>query len=456
MNQGTPHRLSAADLFQPKYLLMSGAGLVAAVALANRVVRFIYYHVVKFDFPHFWPISVFAPRWPDPLGFLTALGVGLLFFLCLLWLTRVRFALGPVLLTGLLLVLGSNLVQGVEFGLVIPISDSSELCAQYFHDAVKIQDPVAFLTHFEQIQSGLQVHGRTHPPGAVLLFYFFNKIFSSPGGIAVAIAAAAVSLSSVFFHALCRQEFQDREFAGYLTWLLLLIPAVQIYDLASLDAVIAALLTGALYFIRHPKPIPGVLGSVLLLFLASFLSFGALFIFPVMLGYEVWSRRSFGRSALTSLALVSLYLVLARTWHFNYLHSFLIASRLENPEGFRGFSEPLSYFFTRLEGISEIILFLGPFLGWLLLAGWQAMKQDRPRLFALTGLAAATLLVIFATGAFRTGETARTCLFIYPYLLFPVASGLAHERIGTKEKNLLLALVFLQSLLMQMFGFYFW
>ena len=140
----------------------------------------------------------------------------------------------------------------------------------------------------------------------------------------------------------------------------------------------------------------------------------------------------------------------------NYLDSLLIASRLENPQGFRGFSEPASYFFTRLEGISEILIFFGPFLGWLLLAGWGAMKQGRPRLYALTWLVVVTLLGMLATGAFRTGETARACLFIYPYLLFPVASGLAGEKIGTREKYLLLALVFLQGLLMQMFGFYFW
>jgi hypothetical protein len=175
-----------------------------------------------------------------------------------------------------------------------------------------------------------------------------------------------------------------------------------------------------------------------------------------MAGYELLRCKSLRRSAVVLLVLCTVYLIMDWVFHFNYLNSFRIASLLENPQGFRGFSEPASYFFTRLEGISEILVFFGPFLGLLMIQGLRIMKMDRLNLLALTWLALGTLLAIFATGAFRTGETARACLFIYPYLLFPVACCLRHYQTATREKNLLLCLVFLQSLFMQLFGFYFW
>jgi len=71
-------------------------------------------------------------------------------------------------------------------------------------------------------------------------------------------------------------------------------------------------------------------------------------------------------------------------------------------------------------------------------------------------LAVGTLLAMFATGAFRTGETARACLFIYPYLLLPVAAQLDHQQPDASDRRLLVWLVFGQTLLMQTFGGYFW
>jgi len=142
--------------------------------------------------------------------------------------------------------------------------------------------------------------------------------------------------------------------------------------------------------------------------------------------------------------------------HFNYLASFLIASRLENSRGFYLLASPASYLFTRLEGVCEIVLFLGPFLGWLLWKGIRSLRQSSRNLFALAWLGALTLAAMFLAGAFHTGETARACLFIYPYLLFPVAAYLQQGRLSPQDAKILPVLVFFQSLGMQMFGFYFW
>ena len=66
-----------------------------------------------------------------------------------------------------------------------------------------------------------------------------------------------------------------------------------------------------------------------------------------------------------------------------------------------------------------------------------------------------TLLGMFLVGAWRTGETARACAFIYPFLLFPVAKLLDVD--STKNARLQLAsLVILQTVVMQSLGTFHW
>ncbi|MCH8288217.1 MAG: hypothetical protein IID12_03800 [Candidatus Marinimicrobia bacterium] len=65
-------------------------------------------------------------------------------------------------------------------------------------------------------------------------------------------------------------------------------------------------------------------------------------------------------------------------------------------------------------------------------------------------------MMMFLAGAYRIGESARAAMFIYPYLLFPVISHLKEINAEMYERNQLLALVFVQALVMQLFGDYFW
>jgi hypothetical protein len=117
------------------------------------------------------------------------------------------------------------------------------------------------------------------------------------------------------------------------------------------------------------------------------------------------------------------------------------------------FVDPVNYLFTRLEDVSEILFFFGPFL---IVLFWRGMKRiEFTPLFTLSVLAIATLLGIFLVGAWRTGETARACAFIYPFLLFPVAKLL--DAGSTKNARLQLAsLVFLQTIVMQSLGTFHW
>ncbi|GAW94001.1 hypothetical protein [Calderihabitans maritimus] len=192
------------------------------------------------------------------------------------------------------------------------------------------------------------------------------------------------------------------------------------------------------------------------MFIASFLTFGFLFIIPVLLFYEVLREKNIIKLLITITSLFLIYLVIYVVFNFNYLNSFRIASSIENPEGFRLLSDPIDYFFTRLENIFEILLFLGPFLTILAFWGITILKKKSKDLFIITILGVSSLLAMFLTGAYKTGETARACIFIYPFLMFPIAAYLENRNIGFSEQYQLSWLTFGQAVLMQLFGFYFW
>jgi hypothetical protein len=408
-----------------------------------------------FDAPRWWPLSIFNPRTPTPVNILLAVGVALGFVAALWRLERTQYRrFAEVAVLGLLLILGANAVQGPDHGFVRPTAGGT---IQYYHDALQHSEPsVVFLNEFNRIQPTLGDHARTHPPGAVLLFRALILLTGdSPARISVLIAVSGSLLSAYFFRLLLSAAIPNAS-ANAAVFLLLLLPALQIYYCASLDAVIASLLLGTIGLFCLPSTRLRIVGSTVCLVTASFLTFGFVWVLPLLLIVEVnrWEgRRSLLRLAGLSAGLLTFYLALYVCCGFSYVAALRTATHLENPQGFRLLAEPLSYFFTRLEDIAEIALFTGPVLLSTLFQNLRRFQREHllgGRLF-LTALA--TLGALFLTGAYRTGETARACLFTFPYLLLPVLANPVFE--GHKRKWLMAA-VFGQALLMQLLGRYFW
>jgi hypothetical protein len=68
----------------------------------------------------------------------------------------------------------------------------------------------------------------------------------------------------------------------------------------------------------------------------------------------------------------------------------------------------------------------------------------------VTTVAVILLLVMFVTGAYRTGETARACLFVVPFI------GLSFARLGAERLRLLTIAAAIQTIGMQVLGNYGW
>jgi len=75
----------------------------------------------------------------------------------------------------------------------------------------------------------------------------------------------------------------------------------------------------------------------------------------------------------------------------------------------------------------------------------------------LRALLTASLMAMMLAGVYRTGETARAAMFIYPLLIPSVGMIFPPELISVNRKaTMFIATLFFQGLIMQLIGDYFW
>jgi len=437
------------DLFTTRRIVWILLIFASLVLVMDRVGCAACHFFGILDCPVFWPFSVFSTRVPSFLDIIVA-GFVMIAFYCFS-----RFVCGShvkiigVVGAGIALLIGSTFIQGWGSGFITPIAGGNP-GEQYWHDAIRVCDPADFLRRFITIQPNLLTHARTHPPGAVLAIWALNRLSGgTPGILALMLGIVSAGLTAWAFYGIARSELSSIV-AARLTWLYLLTPAVQIYTFASLDALIAALILVAVYLFLHRDTWLIVFGVAVCLFAASLLSFAFLFVLPVLVGVA-WRRRM-GRLAVVLILVFVMHSFLAAFTGFNYWIAFRQASAIENPGGFSLWANPAAYAITRFEGLIEIIWFLGPFLALSFLQGIRSGDL----LGRITRLGIYTLIAMFLTGVFRTGETARCCFFIYPYLLFQSGWIAKFSLTSINDFRMLSWLVFLQGIGMQLLGFYFW
>lgn len=438
----------------PPQIILSTVAFAAVLLLGDRLVQWVAGRA-WIDPPRYWPFSVFNPREPKPLEWAFAAGCALAAWAGARRLARSGYPAAGVVALGILLGLGTNAVQGVPKGYSYPVEGGIKGKEQYYHDALQVRDAGDFLRRFNAAQPSLRIHSRTHPPGAVLLYYGLGRATQwQPAVVGVCITVAATLLAAWAVPRFVAGALgAEGPFAGYATLLYLLLPVVQVYYCATLDAVIASLLLAGVALYAGGEGRRVALVASLPLTAASFLTFGVAWVVPVLLLVDA-QRKTWKRMPWLLAAPLAFYGSLYALFGYDHLAALRTASRLENPEGFRLFAEPLTYAFTRLENVAEMLAFLGPFLLLLAVRGLPVLRQDAPRAFALFLVAVGTLGALFLTGAYHTGETARVCLFLYPYLLLPVLALLRNA--GGRERALPLGLAFGQALLMQLFGNWFW
>lgn len=200
--------MSNSRLFTWRQVLIYTSVFVGLVIIIQRVLRYVSEHVVAFDNPYYWPVSVFGPRFPSLRDMAVAVVVIVVFFVFFRILETKRFNITLSIMFGVVLIAGLNFIHGIDIGYYAPIASDARTGTlipytldgqEYFHDALHITDPLDFFGRYNEIQPNLHKHAHTHPPGAVLTFYVLTKLFRDPAIIAFVIMVLATIPTLFFF-----------------------------------------------------------------------------------------------------------------------------------------------------------------------------------------------------------------------------------------------------------------
>lgn len=404
------------------------------------------------DTPLFFPISIFSFdfSWAG-LPWIAA------FIVIFEWALR-KDRLPPVRLyaIGLALIITGNMAAGsIESSIVDPIARGDK---QYYHDAVEIDDASQWLATFNRDQLTHRVHTITHPPFVVL---FVRAISGGQNPLAAGLSIAIMSaLAVIGIYYILLLIAGSSELARTGALLYAVIPSINIYSMASIDAIVSlsflAVLGGIvrIYFSSGTKWSNGAL-IVTGLIIAHAMTYAALFLWAVLgiLALErLYARRNADLIWIGTIGLAVTacgWIWLKGTFEFDYVRSFLVASQYENPGGFMLATMPLRYLMTRVEGVFEILLFYSvPLTAVTYHAFKSSLVSRKVKLLSICGVA--VLMMMFLSGAYKTGETARACLFIVPYML------IALHGLSIGELKQISRLVVAQTVIMQMLGNYFW
>jgi len=430
-------------------ILGASVGAVAVTALAWWLLGKPSVSVWGVVLTDQWPFSLLSWRTASPLE-RSALVLSLISYgALLLWSLHRRLAWHTVFLCGFAILLLFSLGHGVRDGLVQPVHEWGH---GYPSELDRVGSVGGFLSRFHEIQPSLDSHGRTHPPGAILAFYLLSCVSGDPLFLSLVLAALGWLVTSRYLWLLLRRELGDRLDPSRATIIFLGIPSVLIYTMTSLDGLIAGLMLGAAYHFLDPRGLRAIVPGWVCAATASFITFGALWIFPVLALTELLNDRSVRRTALLVLMTALLYGLLYTSFDFDYVEAFLVASRIENPEGYWLLAKPASWAGSRVGALLEIALLFSPVLCVALVPGLRSLYPLRPRVARLCLAAVVALPAYLATGVLPTGEGARCCLFVVPLFFLAVAARLA-DASSRRWVGVGLAVAG-QSVLLQHFGFF--
>lgn len=441
---------------QPKRTIL----ILAIIWLALYGINYILHSIgINFDTPlRYFPVSIFS----GPSFHYSGLPSIIAFLLVTVFVMKYASKMNWISIwtIGLLLIVLGNLGQGsFDAGFFQPFYKSD---IQYYHDAIKITSVRSFLEIFNDKQPELLTHSRTHPPFAVLLHYIFlynkdNLLLLS--GMFILLS----SLTIPFFWHIVKVYGATIEQSNLIALLLAVIPAFNIYSAVSLDGVIAMtagmFLFGLCLILKRKTVILGFILFTLGFVFTNLLTFGGFFLAAAagiigIVNY-IKQKRSDVLTATGVIILIFMLVIylLTHFFHYDHIRTFLTASHLENPQGSMIFHKPVEYVMTRIEDIMEIALFLSA--GCLIVFFNNEKRSLSLRdssnnavLIILSGII--SLLALFIIGTYRTGETARACLFIYPYIL------LAFIQTNTITLKDMILLATIQTAGMQICGNYFW
>ena len=318
---------------------------------------------------------------------------------------------------------------------------SNPVATSYYNDAIRIGDLSRWMPNFYHLQ--LHYHSSTHPPGPVLFYFLFCKMFSRAsaafyGGWAIGILA---SLGVVVMYRFAALWTEDRKARLTAAAFYALIPSVTLFfpEFDQLYPMVCMLLV--LSWVRalasHSLIPKAAVFAGVMLFCATFMAYNLLTLGAFLLLYWFWRFRVERASGLDWGKLLRPAVIVVGVWAGIYTVLWLTT-------GFRPIASLQSAMVNQAR-IEERWRAYLPFLGldlydYFLGAGMIALpililhlRRVIPELdskrtdIALTLIGMITVLTIDLSGQLR-GETARVWLFLQPLLAVPVALEIGRQR----------------------------
>lgn len=398
---------------------------------------------IDIDVPNFFPFSVFVPSFR--FGMILAIPI---IFLVVRNLFLFKITFSKAISFSIFILIINNIGNGgVSRGYLETLTYGD---VSYYQEALKIDDWITWLSDFNQNHSNMLIHSASHPPGPTLLMHLL------PPQIATFLYLI-ISLTNLTVFYVCLTSLKIDQLKK--NWLILFyaaIPSFNIYGILCADSMFLhffnLFLLGICLFHNKKYKWFSFIYLPISLIIVGFLTFAVTFLFALggiysLILFKRGNKIFLVNYSMSIIIFALFYIGLYHLTGFNWLDAFFSASKSENPNGFALFDHPLNYFLTRLEGIFEFIIFAGiPFSIYLFKLGINNLSK----ISQVSLIAIFVSLLMLISGAFRTGETGRALMFVYPYLILFLKDA------NLKHIKWLFLFVLLQSLIMQTFGLWFW
>jgi hypothetical protein len=309
---------------------------------------------------------------------------------------------------------------------------TSGLATSYFDDALGIQSLILWMSRFHE--ADLNLHSSTHPPGPILFFYLFIKIFgAAKAPLLAGCAVGLVGSMGVFVIYKFAELWSPERFVRlHAAALYALLPTLTVFfpEFDQAYPILSMLLmlcwVKALSLDRASTKEACCAGIVL--FVATFFAYNLLAT-GVFLAYyalywlwrEAWSRTAWSILLRTSAVVLggcaSLYMALWATTGYNPLASFLHAAHNQTLLA-QTVDRPYATFIVF--DLYDFALGAGIMALPVLLFRLSNLPSDS----TLTWIGVASILTVDVSGLLR-GETARVWLFLQPLIVVPVSVELS-------------------------------
>lgn len=319
--------------------------------------------------------------------------------------------------------------------------------ADYLADVPRFDAPSRILETYVERQPGLSLHGKTHPPGAVLLLTALHRLFggSTP---AIALAVIAIGATGVVPVRRLATRLLDEASGKDACLLWVFTPAVLLYGATCMDMVfavpiVAALSSAASWNAAATRAVLWRRGAAT----GAWLALGFGFTFSTALAavaIAVAARRRWAPLAAAAVVSAGLLLAAKPLAGFDAIACFRTAVAIDAADA-PAFHSLRYYALTRMMGVLDFLLLAGIGSAPLWLSGLRRPAAGPEPARDLGRAAAVAAVVFLAAGAYKIGETGRIGLFLIPV----VAAGVAAR--GAAFARAAAGLGFVQALIFEHF-----